>query len=167
MKNSSELQTKIKETYEHLEDKGYVIGQMGKISLRLEDNTILEYPVKNNFDIKKVEESEVFSLKKDTNVVITMHAPHTLALSVLNEPLPCATAQMASVIGGNVSYTYSDNVKAILLKNRGAYCLGDTLEQAVLSCKVLESAATVYLTLTSFGNADELTEAEIKKYSTL
>lgn len=164
MRNSSDLQTEIRLAYEYLEDKGYVLGPLGKISVLLEDDTVLEYSVKDGFVSTKIEKAEAFASRKDVGFVINMHSPYTLALSVLNEPLPCITTQMASIIGGGVSYTYSSDVNAILLKNRGAYCYGNTLEEAVLCCKVLESAAMVYITLSSFGSANELTEKEISKY---
>lgn len=167
MRNSSDLQTEIRLAYEYLEDKGYVLGPLGKISVLLEDNTVLEYSVKDGFVSTKIEKAEAFASRKDVGFVINMHSPYTLALSVLDESLPCVTTQMAAVIGGNVSYTYSPDIKAILLKNRGAYCFGKTLEDAILCCKVLESAAMVYVTLAPFGSAKELTREEIEKQSTV
>lgn len=124
-----DMKDKIKEVYEGLEKEGYVIGDLGSVTV---------------------------SSDGSAKVMINMHSPYVLALSCLGEDLPCITNQMLSVIGGKVTYTEESGINAKLVANDGAVCYGKNLEQAVLCCKVLERAAMVYLTVAPFGDAKEV-----------
>lgn len=146
------IREEIEKAYISLEENGLVIGNLGKVTVCLEDGNVVEYP--SGSDGLLCEKGEY---------AIRFHSDYVLALSCLNEDLPCITNQMASVLGGTISYSRKNGIKAQLLKNNGACCYGETLEEAILCCKVLEKAAKVYLTLSSFGNAYELSDEQIQK----
>ncbi len=137
-----EMIDKIKEAYDRLEKEGYVIGDLGSVTVS-SDGSSVGYP-------------QAFGGCVSGEVMINMHAPYVLALSCLGEDLPCITHQMASVIGGKVTYSRESGLNAQLVANDGAVCYGKSLEEAVLCCKVLERAAMVYLTVAPFGDAKEV-----------
>lgn len=136
-----DLQT-LKEAYEGLEKEGYVIGELGAVTM-CTDGEVMGYP-------------QAVGGCVSGEVMINMHSPYVMALSCLGEDLPCITLQMLSVIGGKVSYSKESGINAMLVSNDGAVCYGKSIEEAVLCCKVLERAAMVYLTVAPFGDANEV-----------
>lgn len=104
-----DLQT-LKEAYEGIEKEGYVIGELGAVTI-CTDGEVVGYP-------------QAVGGCVSGEVMINMHSPYVMALSCLGEDLPCITHQMLSVIGGKVSYSkdaYFGNIRTLISETSGQH----------------------------------------------
>jgi len=82
------IREEIEKAYICLEEHCLVIGNLGKVTVCLEDDNVVEYPSGSDA-----------SLCKKGEYAIRFHSDYVLVLSCLNEDSPCITNQMASVLG--------------------------------------------------------------------
>ncbi|MFA7673491.1 MAG: class II aldolase/adducin family protein [Clostridia bacterium] len=123
---------------------------------------------------------KVMEYRKDMNVIIHDHSPYALAVCALGEEIPAITEEMGQLLGGSIPVTdrfipsvrheeLADAVvksikdrSAILMRNHGPVCLGRTLDEALVTCQVVEKSAMIYLHISGFGHARAITDAEVK-----
>ena len=115
----------------------------------------------------------------EVNAIIHTHPVQSQVFSVLRRPIPPVMDEAAQVLGGtvrvaeyalpgtkelaeNVCAAMDGRVRACLMANHGAVCVGANMEQAFKVCAVLEMTAEVYRLALSVGEpvvlADELVE---------
>ena len=104
----------------------------------------------------------------EINAIIHTHPVHSQVFAVLRKPIPPVMDEAAQVLGGTVKVAdyglpgtkeLSDNVcramdgrvRACLMANHGAVCVGENMEQAFKVCTVLEMTAEVYRLALSVG----------------
>ena len=115
----------------------------------------------------------------EVNAIIHTHPVHSQVFAVLRKPIPPVMDEAAQVLGGtvrvaeyalpgtkelaeNVCAAMEGRVRACLMANHGAVCVGANMEQAFKVCAVLEMTAEVYRLALSVGEpvvlADELVD---------
>ena len=115
----------------------------------------------------------------EINAVIHTHPIYSQAFAVLRKTIPPVMDEAAQVLGGtvqvadyalpgtaelaeNVCRAMEGRVRACLMANHGAVCVGVNMEQAFKVCTVLEMTAEVYRLALSVGEpevlADELVD---------
>ena len=115
----------------------------------------------------------------EINAVIHTHPIYSQVFAVLRKTIPPVMDEAAQVLGGtvqvadyalpgtaelaeNVCRAMEGRVRACLMANHGAVCVGVNMEQAFKVCTVLEMTAEVYRLALSVGEpvvlADELVD---------
>ena len=104
----------------------------------------------------------------EVNAIIHTHPVHSQVFAVLRKPIPPVMDEAAQVLGGTVKVAQyalpgtkelaqsvcaamEGRVRACLMANHGAVCVGATMEQAFKVCTVLEMTAEVYRLALSVG----------------
>ena len=104
----------------------------------------------------------------EINAIIHTHPVHSQVFAVLRKPIPPVMDEAAQVLGGtvkvadyglpgtneladNVCRAMDGRVRACLMANHGAVCVGANMEQAFKVCTVLEMTAEVYRLALSVG----------------
>ena len=104
----------------------------------------------------------------EVNAIIHTHPVHSQVFAVLRKPIPPVMDEAAQVLGGTVKVAQyalpgtkelaqsvcaamEGRVRACLMANHGAVCVGATMEQAFKVCTVLEMTAEVYCLALSVG----------------
>ena len=104
----------------------------------------------------------------EVNAIIHTHPVHSQVFAVLRKPIPPVMDEAAQVLGGTVKVAQyalpgtkelarsvcaamEGRVRACLMANHGAVCMGATMEQAFKVCTVLEMTAEVYRLALSVG----------------
>ncbi len=121
----------------------------------------------------------LYRMRPEINAVIHTHPVHSQVFAVLRRPIPPIMDEAAQVIGGavpvadyalpgtkeladKVCRVMDGRVRACLMANHGAVCVGQSMEQAFKVCAVLEMTAQIYHTALSIGEpvvlADELVD---------
>lgn len=109
-------------------------------------------------------------LKKKATVgaIIHCHSPYATAVSCLGRSIPAFVEDLVQIVGGSVNCTryvpagkhhsIAEEVantigeeNAVLLANHGVFCCGRTLEEAFVTCQVVEKAAQMMLLSASLG----------------
>lgn len=123
--------------------------------------------------------TEIFRARPDVVSVIHSHPPHCVALSATGRPLRCYS-QPGALFSDGVG-VYRDTIalirsadlgrgvaaalgphRAVLLKNHGVAVVGASLEEAVITAIMLETAARVQLIAEAAGQpAPEFAPADI------
>jgi L-fuculose-phosphate aldolase len=125
--------------------------------------------------------SEIFKARSDVACVIHTHPPYAVALSASGRPMKCYS-QPAALFCGELG-VYSDTVnlirtketgagvaralgpcRAALLKNHGAAVVGGSIEEAVITAIMLETAAMIQMITEAAGDpAPEFPREDIAK----
>jgi L-fuculose-phosphate aldolase len=123
--------------------------------------------------------SEVYRARADVNCVIHTHPPYAIALSATGQPMRAYSqggALFRHALGtytGSISLIRSAEMgagvasalgphRAALLKNHGVVVAAATIEEAVISALMLESAAKIQMIAEAAGDgANEFSEADI------
>ena len=110
----------------------------------------------------------LYRTRPELNAVIHTHPVHSQVFAVLRRPIPPIMDEAAQVIGGtvrvagyarpgtkaladNVCRAMEGRVRACLMANHGAVCVGESMEQAFKVCTVLEMTAQIYHTALTIG----------------
>lgn len=97
----------------------------------------------------------------EINAIIHTHPIHSQVFAVLRRPIPPIMDEAAQVLGGTVPVAQyalpgtaelaehvraamTGRVRACLMANHGAVCVGASMEQAFKVCAVLEMTAQIY-----------------------
>lgn len=121
----------------------------------------------------------ILNKRQDMNVVIHTHSPYAMACSALEEGIPALSEEMCQILGGDIPLSYrfvpSDmheelgvvvsnsigKANAVLIRNHGPVVLGRTIEEALVSCQVVEKSAQIYISLLSTNKKINFLSREI------
>lgn len=112
----------------------------------------------------------------EINAIIHTHPVHSQVFAVLRKPIPPVMDEAAQMLGGtvpvadyalpgtqelaeNVCRAMEGRVRACLMANHGAVCVGASMEQAFKVCSVLEMTAEVYRLALTVGEPVILSDA--------
>jgi L-fuculose-phosphate aldolase len=118
--------------------------------------------------IEKEVHLSLYRAHPEVNAIIHTHPVHSQVFAVLRKPIPPVMDEAAQVLGGTVRVAeyalpgtealaqsvcaaMEGRVRACLMANHGAVCVGATMEQAFKVCTVLEMTAEVYRLALSVG----------------
>lgn len=117
----------------------------------------------------------LYRARPEVNAIIHTHPIHSQVFAVLRQPIPPIMDEAAQVLGGtvrvaeyalpgtselaeNVRAAMEGRVRACLMANHGAVCVGESMEQAFKVCAVLEMAAEIYQKALTIGTPHVLTD---------
>lgn len=103
----------------------------------------------------------LYRLRPEVNAIIHTHPIQSQVFAVLRRPIPPVIDEAAQVLGGTVPVAdyalpgtqeladsvcraMEGRVRACLMANHGAVCVGESMEQAFKVCAVLEMTAEIY-----------------------
>ncbi len=132
MKN---IETKIKKVYSDLQQ----LGISARITVRASSNMLYDYPIFNDLILREQTEDDCLFMEDRVKAVIKIQSENINRYGSIKDELKCTDRKSKSILGGNVTYFWQDDVNAILGRGDGAYCFGKTLREAVRCCEVLVS----------------------------
>lgn len=121
----------------------------------------------------------VMNKRPDVNAIIHMHSPYAMACAAGNEPIPPFSEEICQLIGGKIPLTHHfvpsaehkelgrvtveslTDANAILLRNHGPMCFGRTLEEAKVTCQVLEKSCKIFIHLRAAGEYTVVPEKDV------
>ena len=130
MKN---IETKIKKVYSDLQQ----LGISARITVRANSNMLYDYPIFNDLILREQNEDDCLFMEDRVKVVIKIESENINRYGSIKDELKCTDRKSKSILGGNVTYFWQDDVNAILGRGDGAYCFGKTLREAVRCCEAL------------------------------
>lgn len=118
----------------------------------------------------------LYHTRPEINAIIHTHPIHSQVFAVLRRPIPPIVDEAAQVIGGSVPVAdyalpgtqqladhvcaaMQGRVRACLMANHGAVCVGESIEQALKVCAVLEMTAQIYQLALQVGEPTILSDA--------
>lgn len=121
----------------------------------------------------------MLNARPDMTAVIHTHSPYAMACCALDYGIPVFSEEMCQLFGGPVRLSEEfvpsdahvalgemvcksfgqDNV--LLIRNHGPIVLGRSLEEAFVTCQVLEKTAQIYLNLLQSGKPIRILSDEI------
>ena len=118
---------------------------------------------------------ELYRARREVNAIVHTHPVDSQVFAVLRRPIPPIIDEAAQVLGGtvqvadyalpgseqlarNVRAAMSGRVRACLMANHGAVCVGESMEQAFRVCTVLEMTARIYYQALSIGTPHVLSD---------
>ena len=119
---------------------------------------------------------ELYRTRPEVNAIIHTHPVASQVFAVLRRDIPPIIDEAAQVLGGtvrmaeyalpgtrelarNVSAAMTGRVRACLMANHGAVCVGESMEQAFKVCAVLEMTAEIYQKALLLGQPHVLSDA--------
>lgn len=117
----------------------------------------------------------LYRLRPEVNAIIHTHPIHSQVFAVLRRSIPPIIDEAAQVLGGtvpvadyalpgtaqladNVCRAMEGRVRACLMANHGAVCVGESMEQAFKVCAVLEMTAQIYQQALMLGKPHVLSD---------
>ncbi|ACX52101.1 class II aldolase/adducin family protein [Ammonifex degensii KC4] len=120
----------------------------------------------------------VYRKRPDVGGIVHTHSVGSMTLAACHHPLPPFTEEQAQLIGGRVpvaayappgteelaqaAVAALGEGKAVLLANHGLVGVGKTVEEALLTCQVVEKSAQIYLWACLLGGPVLLSEEEVR-----
>jgi L-fuculose-phosphate aldolase len=118
---------------------------------------------------------QLYRTRPEINAVIHTHPVQSQVFAVLRRPIPPIIDEAAQVLGGtvpvaqyalpgtkelaeNVGVAMKGRVRACLMANHGAVCVGESMEQAFKVCAVLEMTAEIYQRALMLGQPHVLSD---------
>ena len=118
---------------------------------------------------------QLYRTRPEINAVIHTHPVQSQVFAVLRRPIPPIIDEAAQVLGGtvpvaqyalpgtkelaeNVGVAMKGRVRACLMANHGAVCVGESMEQAFKVCAVLEMTAEIYQRALMLGQPHMLSD---------
>jgi len=119
---------------------------------------------------------ELYRSRPEINAIIHTHPVASQVFAVLRREIPPIIDEAAQVLGGtvrvaeyalpgsealacNVRAAMEGRVRACLMANHGAVCVGESMEQAFKVCTVLEMTAEIYQKALLLGEPHVLSDA--------
>ncbi len=109
---------------------------------------------------------QIYLMKPEVQAVIHAHTKCAMAMSVLDlEEVPCLVEEMSQLLGGSIPITPSyipaeqhfelgraagahiSDRTGLILRNHGPVACGRTMDEAVLTVRVIEKACEIYATV--------------------
>ncbi|WP_201763485.1 class II aldolase/adducin family protein [Chengkuizengella marina] len=133
--------------------------------------------------------AEIYKQRKNINAVIHNHSTHACTVAAARKDIPPIMDDMVQIVGPSIrvaDYAISGTkkltknvIKALkgrngaLLANHGAVCIGRDLDEAFVTCQVLEKACKIFVDVQSIGGGVSINKVEafamhqyfLKKYS--
>ena len=124
---------------------------------------------------------KVYQKRPEVTAVIHTHSIYASVFSVLNKPIPALFDEITYKIGpvvdvvpyamwgsrsmlDNISNKLNNKCFCYILQNRGALCLGPTMEQALNNAELMERVAQIYHhALTTGAEITRLPESSVKQ----
>ncbi|OEH94275.1 class II aldolase/adducin family protein [Bacillus solimangrovi] len=179
-----------------VDDTTMVITPSGKNyeDLTPEDMVIVNLKtLKYDGDLKPSTEcglhAEIYKDRKAVNAVIHTHSLHGCTVAAARKEIPPILDDMVQIIGPSIrvaDYAISGTkkltknvIKALkgrngaLLANHGTICIGRSIDEAFVTCRVLEKACRIFIDVQNIGGATQINKIEaiamhqyyLRKYS--
>ena len=117
----------------------------------------------------------LYRARPEVNAIIHTHPIQSQVFAVLRRSIPPIIDEAAQVLGGtvkvaqyalpgtkeladNVRAAMGSRVRACLMANHGAVCVGESMEQAFKVCTVLEMTAEIYQKALALGTPHVLSD---------
>jgi hypothetical protein len=100
---------------------------------------LYDYTIFNDLILREQNEDDCLFMEDRVKVVIKIESENINRYGLTEEVLKCTDRKSKSILGGNVTYFWQDDVNAILGRSDGAYCFGKTLREAVRCCEIFKS----------------------------
>lgn len=144
-----------------------------------------------NFDLKEKLQGEqkliqkVFKKRKGTNAIIISSLNYTTVVAQSGRTIPPLLDDLAQIVGPSVRCSKTQNATEVLskligrnacmIKNKGAFATGRTLDEANTTTRVLEKGAKAFIESSMIGGVKPISKIEAvlmhfiykKKYSKL
>lgn len=120
----------------------------------------------------------IYRTRSDIGAIVHTHSIFASACAVARKAIPPIIEDLIQVTGGSVDVAeYAlpgteelalnaakalNGKKALLLANHGVIGCGDSLEEAVTACELVEKAAQIYIYATQLGGAVVLDEKDVQ-----
>jgi len=167
-------------------ENGFLITPSGMAYGDLTTEDIVEMDLDGNVlsgakkpSIEKDLHRLIYKNRSDVAAVVHVHSIYATAVASVRKTLPVVTDNMAAFFGRKIacadyarsgSLELADNVSdaladafGVLLANHGALCVGESLDQALSRCEVLEESAKIFILSESIGGAVCLTDKETER----
>lgn len=144
---------------------GYDVLRPDQIVIVDADGTMVDGPSRPSSELPT--HLAIYRARPDVNGILHTHSPFVTSLSMLRKPLPPVIDEMLVWLGGGVdvaeyAFTGTDDLGAnavralgdrlaVILANHGNVCVGSTLEEALHSAIVVETAARAYVQALAAG----------------
>jgi len=118
----------------------------------------------------------IYKSRKDIGAVVHVHSIYATAVAAARRSLPVVTDNLAAFFGSEIpcaAYGRSGSLElaqnvceafqngyGVLMSNHGALCVGQTIDEALARCEVLEESAKIFVLAQSLGGAVSLTKDE-------
>lgn len=121
----------------------------------------------------------IMRCRPDVRAIIHTHSPYAMACAAGNEPVPPFSEEICQLIGGAIPLTHhfvpsAEHVRlgrvtvesltqanAILLRNHGPVCFGRSLEEAKVTCQVVEKSCKIFMHLRAVGEYTTVPEEHV------
>lgn len=104
---------------------------------------------------------ELYKTRNDINAIIHTHSLYGSVAAAARKEVPCMSDKMLEIIGPTIpvtKYAVSGSKQllantvstigdrnAVLLANHGAFCVGNDMDRAFMSCEILEQSCKDYI----------------------
>jgi ribulose-5-phosphate 4-epimerase/fuculose-1-phosphate aldolase len=107
----------------------------------------------------------VYHGRPDVGAVIHTHSPHAAAFSVVGLEIPAVVIDAAGFLGGPVPLVgdLPRSGRAVLLRNHGVLCAGETLDKALTAARLVEHMARVAYLAMALGKPALVPPSEIER----
>lgn len=117
--------------------------------------------------------------RPDVQAIIHTHSPYAMACAAGNEPVTPFSEEICQLIGGPIPLTRQfvpsaehkrlgavtveslTDANAILLRNHGPVCFGRSLEEAKVTCQVVEKSCKIFMHLRAAGDYTVIPEQDV------
>ncbi len=121
---------------------------------------------------------DIYAAREDVMAIIHTHALYACVLATARQPLPPIEAALAMVGGSVLVADYADTAtealsrhavralgqrQAVLLANHGLVTVGETLDAALETSQVVETAAQKYLLARTLGDVYEIPASSLER----
>ncbi|MDR3644279.1 MAG: class II aldolase/adducin family protein [Clostridia bacterium] len=108
----------------------------------------------------------IYAARPEINAIVHCHSAYATAAAAIGDAIPPITEEMCQLIGGEIPATSRfvpsshhkelgleasksiGDKNALLLRNHGPVCCGRDLAEAMITCRVTEKAAKIYVVTT-------------------
>ena len=123
----------------------------------------------------------VMNKRSDVGAIIHMHSPYAMMAAARNEGVPVISEEMCQLLGGAIPLSYEfvpsdmheklgevvadsvDETNAVLIRNHGPMCFGETLAEARVCCQVVEKSCKMYIHLLAAGGIETISEENVAR----
>jgi L-fuculose-phosphate aldolase len=120
----------------------------------------------------------IYKARKDVAAIVHTHSIFASACAVAGKCIPPIIEDLVQVVGGSVDIAeYAlpgtselarnvtialNNKNAVLMANHGVVCCGQSLNESLLACNLVEKAAQIYIYANILGNVQILANDDVK-----
>lgn len=121
----------------------------------------------------------IYRNRKDVNAIMHTHSLHATSFAVARKEIKPVVEDFAQAVGSRIEVTdyalpgtdalamncvqaLGDN-SAVLLSNHGVVAVGNTLEEVLLMCKIIEKTAQISIYASMLGGPHEIEKENVKE----